>query len=163
VLPEIAVAKIREDAPFDKVCYIGCGVTTGIGAVLNTARWSPAPRLSCSGWRHRPQRPPGIAARRRRHDHRRRHQQRQEGMGERFGMTHFVNPKEVGGDLVAHLVNMTKQRRRPDRRRRLHLRLHGNITVMRQALEAATAAGGNPSSSASPPPARRSQRGRSSW
>jgi S-(hydroxymethyl)glutathione dehydrogenase/alcohol dehydrogenase len=49
VLPEIAVAKIREDAPFDKVCYIGCGVTTGIGAVLNTERLSPAPNASCSG------------------------------------------------------------------------------------------------------------------
>ena len=50
VLPEIAVAKIREDAPFDKVCYIGCGVTTGIGAVINTAKVEPGPTSSCSGW-----------------------------------------------------------------------------------------------------------------
>jgi Zn-dependent alcohol dehydrogenases, class III len=49
VLPEIAIAKIREDAPFDKVCYIGCGVTTGIGAVLNTAKVEPGSSASCSG------------------------------------------------------------------------------------------------------------------
>jgi S-(hydroxymethyl)glutathione dehydrogenase/alcohol dehydrogenase len=48
VLPEIALAKIREDAPFDKVCYIGCGVTTGIGAVINTAKVEPAPMSWCS-------------------------------------------------------------------------------------------------------------------
>ena len=50
VLPEIAVAKIREDAPFDKVCYIGCGVTTGIGAVINTAKVEPGSNASSSGW-----------------------------------------------------------------------------------------------------------------
>ena len=50
VLPEIAVAKIREDAPFDKVCYIGCGVTTGIGAVLNTAKVEPGAKAWCSDW-----------------------------------------------------------------------------------------------------------------
>jgi S-(hydroxymethyl)glutathione dehydrogenase/alcohol dehydrogenase len=77
VLPEIAVAKIREDAPFDKVCYIGCGVTTGIGAVINTG-WGGARRESHRLWpgRHRPERPARPAARRRRHDYRRRHQQR---------------------------------------------------------------------------------------
>ena len=49
VLPEIAVAKIREDAPFDKVCYIGCGVTTGIGAVLNTAKVEPGSKCAVFG------------------------------------------------------------------------------------------------------------------
>ena len=108
VLPEIAVAKIREDAPFDKVCYIGCGVTTGIGAVINTARVEPGANVVVFGLG-------GIGlnvvqgarlvgankiigvdlnpARK--------------ALGEKFGMTHFVNPKEVGGDLVAHLVELT--------------------------------------------------------
>ena len=82
VLPEIAVAKIREDAPFDKVCYIGCGVTTGIGAVLNTAKVHARRQgRGVRARRHRAQRDPGAAACRRRHDHRRRHQQRQEAMG----------------------------------------------------------------------------------
>ena len=102
VLPEIAVAKIREDAPFDKVCYIGCGVTTGIGAVLNTAKVEPGAKAVVFGLG-------GIGL------------NVIQGLrlagadmiigvdinngkkewGERFGMTHFVNPKEVGGDLVA--------------------------------------------------------------
>ena len=110
VLPEIAVAKIREDAPFDKVCYIGCGVTTGIGAVINTAKVEPGAKCVVFGLG-------GIGL------------NVIQGLrlagadmiigvdlntdkkawGERFGMTHFVNPKEVGGDLVAHLVNMTKK------------------------------------------------------
>src|ERR1700729_2468483 len=105
VLPEIAVAKIREDAPFDKVCYIGCGVTTGIGAVLNTAKVEPGAKCVVFGLG-------GIGL------------NVIQGLrlasadtiigvdinngrkewGERFGMTHFVNPKEVGGDVVAHLV-----------------------------------------------------------
>ena len=109
VLPEIAVAKIREDAPFDKVCYIGCGVTTGIGAVINTAKVEPGANVVVFGLG-------GIGlnviqglrlagadmiigvdlnpA--------------EKAWGERFGMTHFVNPKEVGGDLVPHLVDLTK-------------------------------------------------------
>src|SRR3974390_406451 len=109
VLPEIAVAKIREDAPFDKVCYIGCGVTTGVGAVLNTAKVEPGAKAVVFGLG-------GIglnviqglklagadmiigvdlnSARK--------------NWGERFGMTHFVNAAEVGGDLVPYLVNMTK-------------------------------------------------------
>src|SRR6202163_3158923 len=110
VLPEIAVAKIREDAPFDKVCYIGCGVTTGIAAVINTAKVEPGSKCVVFGLG-------GIGL------------NVIQGLrlasadmiigvdnnngkkewGERFGMTHFVNPKEVGGDLVAHLVNMTKR------------------------------------------------------
>jgi Zn-dependent alcohol dehydrogenase len=50
VVPEIALAKIREDAPFDKVCYIGCGVTTGVGACCSPPRWRPAPTWWCSAW-----------------------------------------------------------------------------------------------------------------
>src|ERR1700754_3376708 len=110
VLPEIAVAKIRPDAPFDKVCYIGCGVTTGIGAVLNTAKVEAGAtaivfglggiglnviqglRLAGAdmiiGVDINPDR---------------------KSWGERFGMTHFVNPKEVDGDIVPYLVNMTKR------------------------------------------------------
>ena len=153
VLPEIAVAKIREDAPFDKVCYIGCGVTTGIGAVLNTAKVEPGAKCVVFGLG-------GIGlnviqglrlagadmiigvdinnARKE--------------WGERFGMTHFVNPKEVGGDLVAAPRQHDQARRGPDRRRRLHLRLHrqrhGDAPGARRP---AIAAGANPSSSASPP------------
>src|SRR5438309_3224486 len=109
VLPEIAVAKIRDDAPFDKVCYIGCGVTTGIGAVINTAKVEPGANVVVFGLG-------GIGL------------NVIQGLrlagadmiigvdtnpskkawGERFGMTHFVNPKEIGGDLVPYLVNMTK-------------------------------------------------------
>ena len=116
VLPEIAVAKIREDAPFDKVCYIGCGVTTGIGAVLNTAKVEPGAKCAVFGLG-------GIGL------------NVIQGLrlagadmiigvdinsakktwGERFGMTHFVNPKEIGGDIVAHIVNMTKKDRKSTR------------------------------------------------
>src|ERR671931_17771 len=97
VLPEIAVAKIREDAPFDKVCYIGCGVTTGIGVDVNNGK---------KEW------------------------------GERFGMTHFVNPKEAGSDLVAHLVNMTKRGADQIGGADYTFDCTGNVAVMRQALEA---------------------------
>src|SRR6202051_4491947 len=110
VLPEIAVAKIREDAPFDKACYIGCGVSTGIGAVLNTAEVEAGATAVVFGLG-------GIGL------------NVIQGLrlasadmiigvdlnddkkpwGERFGMTHFVNPKEAGKDLVPHLVNMTKR------------------------------------------------------
>src|SRR6202047_743897 len=110
VLPEIAVAKIREDAPFDKVCYIGCGVTTGIGAVLNTAKVEAGATAAVFGLGGiglnviQGLRLAGadmivgvdINPRRR-------------ALAERFGMTHFVNPKEVGGDLVPYLVDLTKR------------------------------------------------------
>ena len=107
VLPEIAVAKIREDAPFDKVCYIGCGVTTGIGAV-HQHRQGRARRQGdrVRPRRHRPQRHPGPAARRRRHDHRRRPQQRQEGVGR--ALRHDALRQPEGG------------RRRPRRPPRQH-------------------------------------------
>jgi S-(hydroxymethyl)glutathione dehydrogenase / alcohol dehydrogenase len=137
VLPEIAVAKIRPDAPFDKVCYIGCGVTTGIGAVLNTAKVEAGAncivfglggiglnviqglRLASAdmiiGVDINPDR---------------------KAWGERFGMTHFVNPKEIGGDLVPYLVDMTKRGADQIGGADYTFDCTGNVTVMRQALEA---------------------------
>jgi S-(hydroxymethyl)glutathione dehydrogenase/alcohol dehydrogenase len=130
VVPEIALAKIREDAPFDKVCYIGCGVTTGIGAVINTAKVEPGANVVVFGLG-------GIGlnviqgarlaganmivgvdinpAR--------------EALAKKFGMTHFVNPQEVEGDLVAYLVNLTKGGAD------YSFECIGNVDVMRQALE----------------------------
>jgi S-(hydroxymethyl)glutathione dehydrogenase/alcohol dehydrogenase len=130
VVPEIALAKIREDAPFDKVCYIGCGVTTGIGAVINTAKVRPGDNVVVFGLG-------GIGlnvvqgARMAGADMivgvdlnpRRR------ALAESFGMTHFVNPAEVEGDLVAHLVELT--RGGAD----FSFECIGNVQVMRQALE----------------------------
>jgi S-(hydroxymethyl)glutathione dehydrogenase/alcohol dehydrogenase len=130
VLPEIALAKIREDAPFDKVCYIGCGVTTGIGAVINTAKVEPGAnvvvfglggiglnviqgaRMAGAG------RIVGVDI-----------NPRRKLLAERFGMTHFVNPKEVEGDLVAHLVALT------DGGADYSFECVGNVDLMRQALE----------------------------
>src|SRR5437764_6015660 len=130
VLPEIAVAKIREDAPFDKVCYIGCGVTTGIGAVINTAKVEPGANVVVFGLG-------GIGlnvvqgarlagadkivgvdlnpAR--------------ETLARKFGLTHFVNPRDVAGDLVAHLVELTGGGAD------YSFECIGNVDVMRQALE----------------------------
>ncbi len=130
VVPEIALAKIREDAPFDKVCYIGCGVTTGIGAVINTAKVEPGANVVVFGLGGiglnviqgarmaganmivgvdlNPSRKP---------------------LAEKFGMTHFVNPKEVEGDLVPYLVNLTKGGAD------YSFECIGNVDVMRQALE----------------------------
>jgi S-(hydroxymethyl)glutathione dehydrogenase/alcohol dehydrogenase len=137
VLPEIAVAKIRDDAPFDKVCYIGCGVTTGIGAVLNTAKVEPGAtgivfglggiglnviqglRLAGADM---------IIGVDLNNDKKK--------WGERFGMTHFVNPKEAGKDLVPHLVNMTKRGADQIGGADYTFDCTGNVTVMRQALEA---------------------------
>jgi S-(hydroxymethyl)glutathione dehydrogenase/alcohol dehydrogenase len=95
VVPEIALAKVRKDAPFDKICYIGCGVTTGIGAVINTAKVEIGSK--------------GIV----------------------FGMTHFVNPSKVEGDLVAHLVELTGGGAD------YTFDATGNVGVMRTALESA--------------------------
>ena len=130
VVPEIALAKIREDAPFDKVCYIGCGVTTGIGAVINTAKVEPGANVVVFGLGGiglnviqgarmagasmivgvdlNPARKP---------------------LAEKFGITHFVNPKEAGSDLVAYLVNLTKGGAD------YSFECIGNVEVMRQALE----------------------------
>jgi S-(hydroxymethyl)glutathione dehydrogenase/alcohol dehydrogenase len=130
VVPEIALAKIREDAPFDKVCYIGCGVTTGIGAVINTAKVEPGAnvvvfglggiglnviqgaRMAGADMIVGVDINPGRKA-----------------LAEKFGMTHFVNPKEAGNDLVAHLVNLTKGGAD------YSFECIGNVEVMRQALE----------------------------
>lgn len=130
VLPEIAVAKIREDAPFDKVCYIGCGVTTGIGAVIYTAKVEPGARVVVFGLGGiglnviQGARMVGASqivgvdinpAKR--------------ALAEKFGMTDFVNPKEVEGDVVQYLVNLTKGGAD------YSFECIGNVNVMRQALE----------------------------
>jgi S-(hydroxymethyl)glutathione dehydrogenase/alcohol dehydrogenase len=131
VLPEIAVAKIRTDAPFDKACYIGCGVTTGVGAVVNTADVEAGANVVVFGLGGiglnvvQGARLVGAAmivgvdinpAR--------------EEWGRRFGMTHFVNPKAIKGDLVAHLVELTGGGAD------YTFDCTGNVEVMRQALEA---------------------------
>ena len=130
VVPEIALAKIREDAPFEKVCYIGCGVTTGIGAVIYTAKVQPGDNVIVFGLG-------GIGlnviqgarmaganmiigvdinpAR--------------EELAKKFGLTHFVNPKEVEGDIVPYLVNLTKGGADHT------FECIGNVKLMRQALE----------------------------
>jgi S-(hydroxymethyl)glutathione dehydrogenase/alcohol dehydrogenase len=130
VLPEIALAKIRQDAPFDTVCYVGCGVTTGIGAVLFTAKVEAGARCVVFGLG-------GIGL------------NVVQGLklvgaaqivgvdtnpgkragGERFGMTHFVNPKEVQGSLVNHLVELTGGGAD------YSFECIGNVEVMRTALE----------------------------
>jgi len=130
VMPEIAAAKIREDAPFDKVCYIGCGVTTGIGAVINTAKVEPGANCVVFGLGGiglnviQGLRLAGanmIVGVDLNND--------KKAWGERFGMTHFVNPKEVEGDLVPYLVNLTKGGAD------YSFECIGNTKVMRQALE----------------------------
>ena len=131
VLPEIALARIRDDAPFDKACYIGCGVTTGVGAVVNTAGVEPGANAVVFGLGGiglnviqglkmvGADRIIGVDI----NDARRE-------WGERFGMTHFVNPKTVSGDLVAHLVELTNGGAD------YTFDCTGNVDVMRTALEA---------------------------
>jgi S-(hydroxymethyl)glutathione dehydrogenase/alcohol dehydrogenase len=130
VLPEIAVAKIREDAPFDKVCYIGCGVTTGVGAVINTAKVEPGGRVVVFGLggiglnvvqgsrMAGADMIVGVDTNPRRRE-----------LAEKFGMTHFVNPKEVRGELVPYLVDLTKGGAD------YSFECIGNVQTMRQALE----------------------------
>ncbi len=130
VIPEIALAKVRKDAPFDKICYIGCGVTTGIGAVLNTAKVQAGDRVVVFGLGGiglnviqgarmagagmivgvdlNPQR---------------------KAIAEQFGLTHFVNPSEVQGDLVPYIVNLTGGGAD------FSFECVGNVKLMRQALE----------------------------
>ena len=132
VVPEIALAKVREDAPFDKICYIGCGVTTGIGAVINTAKVEPGSNCVVFGLG-------GIGlnviqglrlvganmivgvdlnpAK--------------EAVGKQYGMTHFVNPADAGDDLVGHLVELTGGGAD------YSFECIGNVQVMRAALECA--------------------------
>ena len=137
VLPEIAVAKIRTDAPFDKVCYIGCGVTTGIGAVLNTAQVEAGAKAIVFGLGGiglnviqglRLAGADMIIGVDLNND--------KKSWGERFGMTHFVNPKDAGADLVPYLVNMTKTDVDQLGGADYTFDCTGNVTVMRQALEA---------------------------
>jgi len=130
VLPEIAVAKIRQDAPFDKVCYIGCGVTTGLGAVIWTAGVHPGANVVVFGLGGiglnviqgarmvGANMIVGVDLNNGRKE-----------MAEKFGMTHFVNPKEIGGDIVPHLVELTKGGAD------YTFECIGNINTMRQALE----------------------------
>ena len=130
VVPEISLAKIREDAPFDKVCYIGCGVTTGIGAVINTAKVEPGANVVVFGLGGiglnviqgarlvGANKIIGVDL-----------NPAKKELAEKFGMTHFVNPKDVGDDLVAHLVELT------DGGADYSFECIGNVNVMRQALE----------------------------
>jgi S-(hydroxymethyl)glutathione dehydrogenase/alcohol dehydrogenase len=130
VLPEIAVARIRSDAPFDKICYIGCGVTTGVGAVINTAKVEAGSTVVVFGLGGiglnvvQGARMVGAAmivgvdlnpAR--------------VALARQFGMTHFVNPKDVKGDLVGHLVELTGGGAD------YSFECVGNVDLMRQALE----------------------------
>jgi len=131
VLPEIAVAKIREDAPFDKACYVGCGVTTGVGAVTKTAQVEVGSNVIVFGLGGiglnviqgarmvGADKIIGVDI-----------NDDKKGWGERFGMTHFVNPNRVEGDLVAHLVELT------DGGADYTFDCTGNTDVMRTALEA---------------------------
>jgi S-(hydroxymethyl)glutathione dehydrogenase / alcohol dehydrogenase len=136
VLPEIAVAKVREDAPFDTICYIGCGVTTGVGAVINTAKVEEGATAVVFGLGGiglnviqglRLAGADMIIGVDLNND--------KKAWGEKFGMTHFVNPKEIDGDIVPHLVNMTKRRGDLIGGADYTFDCTGNVKVMRQALE----------------------------
>jgi S-(hydroxymethyl)glutathione dehydrogenase/alcohol dehydrogenase len=138
VLPEIAIAKVREDAPFDKICYVGCGVTTGVGAVINTAKVEQGAKAVVFGLGGiglnviqglklagadmiigvdlNPDR---------------------EAWGKKFGMTHFVNAREVGDEIVPHIVNMTKKGADQIGGADYTFDCTGNVKVMRNALECA--------------------------
>jgi S-(hydroxymethyl)glutathione dehydrogenase/alcohol dehydrogenase len=130
ILPEIALAKVREDAPFEKICYIGCGVTTGIGAVFNTANVKPGDNVVIFGLGGiglnviqgariaGADKIIGVDLNNSR-----------KPMAEKFGMTHFVNPAEIGEDLVPYLVNLT------DGGADYSFECIGNTKTMRQALE----------------------------
>ncbi|SHO65435.1 S-(hydroxymethyl)glutathione dehydrogenase / alcohol dehydrogenase [Pseudoxanthobacter soli DSM 19599] len=131
VLPEIAVAKVREDAPFDKICYIGCGVTTGIGAVIYTAKVWPGANVVVFGLGGiglnviqgarmvGADRIIGVDI-----------NPGKEAMARKFGMTHFVNPKEVGNDKVVQAIQDLT-----DGGADFSFDATGNVNVMRQALE----------------------------
>ena len=130
VVPEIAVAKVREDAPFDKICYVGCGVTTGIGAVINTAKVAPGDNVVVFGLggiglnviqgvrMAGANMIVGVDT-----------NPNKKAKAEQFGMTHFVNPSEVEGDLVPYLVDLTKGGAD------YSFECVGKVDVMRAALE----------------------------
>ena len=130
VMPEIAVAKVREDAPFDKICYIGCGVTTGIGAVINTAKVEAGANVVVFGLGGiglnviqgarlvGADKIVGVDI-----------NPKKKALAEKFGMTHFVNPNEVESDLAPYLVDLTGGGAD------YSFECIGNVDVMRQALE----------------------------
>jgi S-(hydroxymethyl)glutathione dehydrogenase/alcohol dehydrogenase len=130
VLPEIALAKVREDAPFDKICYIGCGVTTGVGAVIYTAKVEPGANVVVFGLGGiglnviqgariaGADKIIGVDI-----------NPSREAMARKFGLTDFVNPNTVGGDLVPHLVELTNGGAD------YSFECVGNVKLMRQALE----------------------------
>src|SRR5690349_4536513 len=130
VLPEIAVAKVRSDAPFDKICYVGCGVTTGVGAVLFTAKVEPGANVVVFGLGGiglnvvqgariaGADKIIGVDL-----------NDKREAIARKFGATHFVNPSRVEGDLVAQLVELT------DGGADYSFECVGNVKLMRQALE----------------------------
>ncbi len=130
VVPEISVAKIREDAPFDKVCYIGCGVTTGIGAVLNTAKVEAGANVIVFGLGGiglnviqgarivGADKIIGVDL-----------NPKKRALAEKFGMTHFVNPHETGDDLLPYIRDLT------DGGADYSFECVGSVKVMRQALE----------------------------
>lgn len=130
VVPEIAVAKVREDAPFDKICYIGCGVTTGIGAVINTAKVEAGANVVVFGLGGiglnviqgarlvGADKIVGVDI-----------NPKKKALAEKFGMTHFVNPNEVESDLAPYLVDLTGGGAD------YSFECIGNVDVMRQALE----------------------------
>ena len=130
VLPEIALAKVRKDAPFDKICYIGCGVTTGIGAVIYTAKVEPGANVVVFGLG-------GIGLNVVQGARLAGANQiigvdinpRREALARKFGMTHFVNPKDVQGDLVPYLVELTGGGAD------YSFECVGDVKLMRQALE----------------------------
>jgi S-(hydroxymethyl)glutathione dehydrogenase / alcohol dehydrogenase len=137
VMPEIAVAKIDASAPFDKVCYVGCGVTTGVGAVLNTAKVEQGATAVVFGLGGiglnviqglRMAGADMIIGVDLNND--------KQSWGTRFGMTHFVNPREIEGDIVSHIVNMTKRGADQIGGADYTFDCTGNVRVMRQALEA---------------------------
>ena len=130
VLPEISLAKIRKDAPFDSVCLLGCGITTGVGAVINTAKVEPGSTVAVFGLggvglsviqgarMSGAQMIVGVDI-----------NDKKKAWGEKLGMTHFVNPTSIDGDLVAHLVELS------DGGLDYTFECIGNTTLMRQALE----------------------------
>ena len=132
VLPEIALAKINKSAPFDKVCYVGCGVTTGIGAVINTAKAEAGCKAVVFGLGGiglnvvqglkmiGAEMIVGIDF-----------NAEKEAWGKKFGMTHFINPKNIKGDLTDHIIELTGGGAD------YSFECIGNVEVMRTALECA--------------------------
>jgi S-(hydroxymethyl)glutathione dehydrogenase/alcohol dehydrogenase len=130
VVPEVSLAKVRRDAPLDKVCLLGCGVTTGVGAVIKTAKVEAGANVVVFGLGGvglsviqaaqlvGARMIVGVDTNPEKKD-----------WGERFGMTHFVNPKDVGGDLVEHLVSLTGGGAD------YSFECIGDVNVMRTALE----------------------------